>query len=110
MLRHKAEVSIAHTHTLPTDEPQALLVAPIANMITTTSARLSWEDPGGVVNFYIIEFKLLIDDWANLDDVEMMLVNGTIRMTTISGLDDDSTYEARIRTSNDNGDSASLFQ
>ena len=58
-----------------------------------------------MVNFYVVEYKLRIDDWANLGDVEMMLVNGTIRMTTISGLDGDSTYEARIRTRNDNDDS-----
>ena len=90
---------------LPTDEPQALLVAPVADMIMISSVRLSWEDPGGVVNFYVVEYKLQIDDWANLDDVEMMLINGTIRMTTILGLDDDSTYEARIQTRNDNGDS-----
>ena len=69
---------------LPTGEPQALLMAPVADMITISSVRLSWEDPGGVVNFYIVEYKLRIDDWANLDEVEMMLVNGTIRMTRVS--------------------------
>ena len=80
-------------------------MAPVADMITTSSVRLSWEDPGGVVNFYVVEYKLRIDDWANMEDVETMLVNGTTRMTTISDLDASSTYEARIRTRNDNGDS-----
>ena len=80
-------------------------MAPVANMITTSSVRLSWEDPGGVVNFYVVEFKLRIDDWANMEAVETMLVNGTTRMTTIPDLVASSTYEARIRTRNDNGDS-----
>ena len=84
--------------------PCSYLLA-IADTITTSSVRLSWEDQGGVVNFYVVEYKLRIDDWASLDDVEMMLVDGTIRMTTISGLNDGSTYEARIRTRNENGDS-----
>ena len=93
--------SIAVPILCPPGEPRALLEAPVVEMITSSSVRLSWEDPGGEVSFYIIEYRRRVMP----ESVQTLTVNGTSPMTTISGLYDSTTYEAQVRTRNDNGDS-----
>ena len=93
-----------HTHTR-TGPPWPLLTAPTTSNITNISVDVSWQFPGGYVDFYNIQYKLSNVEWTSPDDVRDISVMGFRTSVSINGLLPNTTYDLRIRTRNANGPS-----
>ena len=91
-----------HTHTGPS---RPLSTAPTTTNITSTSVNVSWQFPGGYVDFYNIQCKLSNVEWTSPDDVRDINVMGFRTSVSINGLLPNTTYDLCIRTRNANGES-----
>ena len=82
--------------------PQPLLDAPNVTNVTSSSVTITWDFPGGVVDFFVIQYKLRLIVWSD-SGVENITISGTRDIVTINGLAADSSYDIRISTKNDLG-------
>ena len=81
------------------DQPQSLLEVPIPENPMNTSVTLSWEDPGGDVNAYIISLTQNVP--PNL--VVNVSVNGNLTSTVLRDLEPDTSYTVAVFSMNQNG-------
>ena len=88
----------------PKDAPQPLSTAPTTTNITSTSIDVSWQFPGGYVDFYTIQYKLSSIEW-DTPDVNEISVMGFRTSVSINGLLPNTMYDLRIKTRNVNGPS-----
>ena len=91
-----------HTHT---GSPRCLSTAPTTTNITNTSVVVSWQFPGGYVDFYDIQYKLSSVEWTSPDGVRDINVMGVRTSVPINGLLPNTVYDLRIRTRNASGQS-----
>ena len=82
-----------------TDQPQSLLEVPIPENPMNTSVTLSWEDPGGDVDAYIIRLTQSVS--PNL--VINVSVNGNLLSTVLRDLEPDTSYTVAVFSMNQNG-------
>jgi len=66
---------------------------------------VTWEFPGGYVDFYNIQYRLSNVEWSSSTDVFNITVMGFRNQTPIFGLMPATMYNIRIRTLNVNGES-----
>ena len=91
-----------HTHTGP---PRPFSTAPTTTNLTSTSVNVSWQSPGGYVDFYNIQYKLSNVEWTSPNDVRNITLMGFQTSVSINRLLPNTTYDLRIRTQNANGQS-----
>ena len=85
----------------PKGVPRPLSTAPTTTNITSTSIDVSWQFPGGYVDFYTIQYKLSSIEW-DTPDVNEISVMGFWTSVSINGLLPNTMYDLRIKTRNAN--------
>ena len=84
---------------LPTEQPRSLLDEPITSNIMQTTATLSWVDPGGDVDAYIIRLAQNVPPHLVIN----VSVYGNITSTMLEGLEPDTSYTVEVFSMNQNG-------
>ena len=83
------------------EQPQAILSGPAVANISNSTALLRWEDPGGNVDRYLIQYTN-----TNLNLVFTVTVSSSITSHLLTGLDVATSYSVVVFSMNSNGFSA----
>ena len=86
------------TISLSPDQPQAILNEPTTVNATRTSVTLSWNDPGGDVDSYLITVT-----HGQLGTRFNVIVDGSTTVYVLMDLDPGTTYQVLIFSVNSNG-------
>ena len=72
---------------------------PTTEGVMNTSITVSWEDPGGTVDAYIVRYT----QTAPHNEVVNVTVTGTVLSTTLTGLEPSTSYTVEVFSMNSNG-------
>ena len=90
------------------DEPQKIFNPPMSDstLSTESSAMLTWQFPGGVVDYYVIGYVLAQDsEGFASSNATIMTVNGTQTSAIVGNLSPGATYKFRMAVVNSHGTS-----
>ena len=87
-------------------EPQKIFDPPMSDSTfsTESSAMLTWQFPGGTVNYYVMEYVLAQDSKGfSLSNVTTKTANGSQTSVTIGNLLPRAIYKFRVAVVNSRG-------
>lgn len=87
------------TFFLLTDQPRSLLDTPNTTNITNSSSSVTWANPGGVVDAYIIRLTQNVPPHL----VSNVSVHANITTITLDGLEPGTSYSVEVFSMNQNG-------
>ena len=73
--------------------------------VQNISATVTWVNPGGTVNVYVIRYTQLGSDGSTVVNVFNRTVNGSQQMVRLDNLRPATSYLVEVFTVNDNGTS-----
>ena len=91
--------------SLDAELPQPILDEPMLLYVQNISAIVTWVNPGGTVNEYVVRYRQLGSDGSTEVNVSNRTINGTQQMVQLDNLRPATSYVVEVLTVNDNGTS-----